>query len=60
MRDWQKELESEVEFWHSMIESLSLKRDTPEFNRIQDALALAKFKLQRYGGEQTQPNLKYH
>jgi hypothetical protein len=50
MRDMTSELEEEVEFWRSLISEWKLDTTLPEYRRMQHALALAEFKLERQRG----------
>ena len=41
------ELEAEIEFWRGMIAEWTRDRDSDDFRRMNDALALAEYKLER-------------
>ena len=53
MYELDSELESEIEFWKSMISECVLDPDSAEINRMKEALAFAEFKFR---SEKTKKN----
>ena len=45
-------MQEELEFWQTQIERAEQQEDEQVLPRLQDALKLVEFKLQRYRGEE--------
>lgn len=55
MDSFEKSLQEEIEFWQTQIRMVEKRKDETVLPRLQDALKLVEFKLQRYQGHPRKP-----